>query len=101
MLAELLAEGRLDEVSVRAELSRLLPASDAPGVVDLREELHARVRGAVLSSGSVDALRDWVAGPGRDDAGAWRALAVTPGAPPAARSTAAFMRRVLGNRLGA
>ncbi|MDV8002027.1 helix-turn-helix domain-containing protein [Rhodococcus sp. IEGM 1408] len=148
LLAELLAEGRLDEVSVRAELSRLrrvlgpeslhsrpyrlapglistdaaavsallgsdvaaavaaypgrlLPASDAPGVVDLREELHARVRGAVLSADSVDALRDWVAGPGRDDAGAWRALAATPDAPPAARSTAAFMRRVLDNRLGA
>lgn len=147
-LAELLAEGRLDEVSVRAELSRLrrvlgpealrsrpyqlapgwissdmaeltsllesdvvaavaaypgplLPASDAPGVAALREELHARVRGAVLSSGSVDALRSWAAGPGRDDDEVWRALGAEPDAPAAARSTAAFMCRILDDRLGA
>ncbi|HMT51008.1 GAF domain-containing protein [uncultured Dietzia sp.] len=147
-LAELLAEGRLDEVSVRAELSRLrrvlgpgallsrpyrlapgligtdvaevaalldsdvagavgaypgplLPASDAPGISELREELDARVRGAVLASGSVDALRSWVAGPGHDDARAWRALATAPGAPPAARSAAMSMRRILDHRLGA
>jgi hypothetical protein len=148
VLAELLAEGRLDEVSVRAELSRLrrvlgsgallsrpyrlapglittdvaevaalvevdvtaavgaypgpvLPASDAPGIADLREELHARVRGAVLSAGSVEALRSWVAGPGHDDPQAWRSLAAAPGAPPAARTTAASMRRILDDRLGA
>lgn len=147
-LAELLAEGRLDEVSVRAELSRLrrvlgpasidsrpyrldpgllgtdahevedllgrdvsaavaayrgplLPASDAPGVVELREGLHARVRAAVLAAGSTEDLRDWVAGPGRDDPEAWRALSVAPGTPPASRSAAASMTRVLDGRLGA
>lgn len=146
-LAELLAEGRLDDVSVRAEVSRLrrvlgpdvllsrpyrlapgavgsdaarvrglleadpaaavaaypgplLPASDAPGVVDLREELHARVRAAALA-GDVSALRAWVAGPGRDDAEAWRVLAASPGAPAAARASAASMGRVLDHRLGA
>lgn len=148
VLAELLAEGRLDDVSVRAEVSRLrrvlgpevlhsrpyrlapglvvsdaaevrglletdpaaavaayrgplLPASDAPGVVDLREELHARVRAAALAGTSVDALRAWVSGPGRDDAEAWRVLAGTPGAPAAARTSAAAVQRVLDQRLGA
>lgn len=147
-LAELLAEGRLDDVSVRAEISRLrrvlgpgvlesrpyrlapggvtsdaarvsallgadvaaavdaypgplLPASDAPGVVELRDELHARVRAAVLAGGSLGALRAWVAGPGHDDAGAWHALAREPGLPPAERSSAASMQRVLDGRLGA
>ena len=147
-LAELLAEGRLDDVSVRAEVSRLrrvlgpgvlhsrpyhlepgaittdamevgaalevdvatavaaypgplLPTSDAPGVVDLREELHARVRAAVLAGGSVEALRDWVAGPGHQDAAAWRMLATLPGQSPAARSSADSMHRVLDDRLGA
>lgn len=147
-LAELLAEGRLDEVSVRAELSRLrrvlgpesidsrpyrlgsgllgtdahevedllgrdvsaavaayrgplLPASDAPGVVELREGLHARVRAAVLAVGSTEDLKDWVAGPGRDDPEAWRALSLAPGAPPASRSAAASMTHVLDGRLGA
>ena len=147
-LAELLAEGRLDDVSVRAEVSRLrrvlgpgaldsrpyrlaqgsvesdltrvsalvdddvaaavaaypgplLPASDAPGVVALRDELHARVRAAVLASGSVVALRAWVDGPGREDSAAWCALSDVPGLSPAERSSAASMQRVLDGRLGA
>lgn len=147
-LTELLAEGRLDEVSVRAEVSRLrrvlgpgvvesrpyrlaagrlttdvreveellvrdvagavaayrgplLPGSDSPGVAELREELHARVRSAVLASGSVEALRGWVEGPGRDDPEAWGALAAAPDLPPAGRSEAVVMRRILDERLGA
>lgn len=147
-LAELLAEGRLDDVSVRAEVSRLrrvlggeaigsrpyrlvpgsvdtdaaavsallatdvgeavraypgplLPASDAPGVVDLRDELHARVRAAVLGGGSTSDLRTWTAGPGRDDPDAWNALARVPGLAPAERATAESMVRILDDRLGA
>lgn len=148
VLAELLAEGRLDEVSVRAEVSRLrrvlgsesidsrpyrlgagllvtdareveellvrdvpaavaayrgplLPASDAPGVVELREELHARVRAGVLADGSAEALQGWVDGPGHDDSEAWGALAAAPGLAPAGRSVATSMLRVLDDRLGA
>lgn len=148
VLAELLAEGRLDDVSVRAEVSRLrrvlgaqsidsrpyrltsgllttdvgeverllgqdvsaavaayrgplLPYSDAPGVVELREELHARVRATVLSVGSASALQDWVDGPGRDDPEAWSALAAAPGLGRASRSAAASMSTVLDERLGA
>lgn len=147
-LAELLAEGRLDDVSVRAEVSRLrrvlgpgaldsrpyrlapgwiesdiagvsalvaddvaaavaayrgplLPASDAPGVVELRDELHARVRAAVLSSGAAGALKAWVDGPGREDSSAWCALSDLPDLPPAERSSAVSMLRVLDGRLGA
>lgn len=148
VLAELLAEGRLGEVSVRAEVSRLrrvlgpdsidsrpyrlaaglvvtdarkvgellardvaaavaayrgplLPASVAPGVVEVREELHARVRAAVMAAGSVEVLQRWVEGPGRDDSGAWGALATAPGLAPSGRSAAASMLRVLDDRLGA
>ncbi|WP_291080134.1 GAF domain-containing protein [Dietzia sp. UBA5065] len=148
VLAELLAEGRLDEVSVRAEVSRLrrvlgarsiesrpyrladgllstdvaeverllphditaavaayrgplLPSSDALGVVELREELHVRVRSAVLAGGSTAALQGWVAGPGREDLEAWGALAVAPGLGRASRSEAASMLTVLDGRLGA
>lgn len=163
-LAELLAEGRLDEVSVRAEVSRLrrvlgadvlrsrpyrlapgaiatdadevdallranvaaavgayrgplLPTSDAPGVVDLREELHARVRAAVLSGlgagpagtgsigagsiGAADSLRAWVSGVGHDDDEAWRLLAAAPDATPADRHFATSMRSVVSRGLDA
>lgn len=147
-LAELLAEGRLDDVSVRAEISRLrrvlgagsvgsrpyrlapgcvetdadrvsalldsdvgaavkgypgplLPGSDAPGVVELRHELHARVRAAVLAGGSVANLRAWVNGPGRDDADAWSILARVPDLSSVERSSAVSMRRILDERLGA
>lgn len=147
-LAELLAEGRLGDVSVRAEMSRLrrvlgpevigsrpyrlapgtvdtdaarvtalldadvdaavaaypgplLPASDAPGVADLREELHARVRAAALGAGSAPALRAWTAGPGREDPEAWHALGSLPDLSPAARSSARSVHRVLDDRLGA
>ena len=147
-LAGLLAEGRLDAVSVRAEMSRLrralgpdvigsrpyrlapgvvetdadrvvamldvdvdaavaaypgplLPTSFAPGVADLREELHARVRAAALGAGSVRALRAWTAGPGREDPDAWRTLGSLPDLSPAARSSARSVHRVLDDRLGA
>ncbi|AWH91059.1 hypothetical protein A6035_01435 [Dietzia lutea] len=147
-LAGLLADGRLDDVSVRAEMSRLrrvlgpdvigsrpyrlapgavetdadrvvalldadvdaavaaypgplLPASDAPGVADLREELHVRVRAAALGAGSARALQAWTAGSGREDPDAWRALGSLPDLFPAARSSARSVHRVLDDRLGA
>ena len=87
--------------AVRAYPGPLLPASDAPGVVDLRDELHARVRAAVLGGGSTSDLRTWTAGPGRDDPDAWNALARVPGLAPAERATAESMVRILDDRLGA
>lgn len=148
-LAELLAGERLDEVSVRAEVSRLrrvfgpdvvlsrpyrlapgaivtdvrevldavgdgdvaravgaypgavLPASDAPGIADLRLEVHSMVRALVLSSDSLSALRTWVAGAGRDDLAAWRGLARCRGADAATVAAAQARCRVLDQRFGA
>ena len=51
----------------------LLPASEAPGVADAREELDAWVRSAILTSGDQEALWAWLASAsGCDDALAWR-----------------------------
>lgn len=148
-LAELLAEDRLDEVSVRAEVSRLrrvfgpdvvmsrpyrlspgvlvtdvrevgdaieegdvdravsaypgplLPASDAPGIADLRLEIHAMLRALVLSADRVSVLRAWVAGAGRDDLAAWRSLSRARGADAATVAAAEARCRVLDQRFGA
>ncbi|MFI2103973.1 GAF domain-containing protein [Isoptericola sp. NPDC019693] len=69
----------------------LLPRSVAPGVEQLRAELSAEVRAAVLASGDGGALDTWVAGvDGADDHAAWsRLLAVAPaGSPQAVRARA-------------
>lgn len=148
-LAELLAADRLDEVSVRAEVSRLrrvfgpdvvlsrpyrlspgalvtdvrevvdaieagdvdravsaypgpvLPASDAPGIADLRLEIHAMLRALVLSADRVSVLRAWVAGAGRDDLAAWRSLSGARGADVATVAAAEARCRVLDQRFGA
>jgi GAF domain-containing protein len=53
----------------------LLPGSEAPAIVDAREQLDAWVRQAVMTSGDPDALWAWVNSPsGRDDLGAWLRL---------------------------
>jgi hypothetical protein len=53
----------------------LLPGSEAPAIVDAREQLDAWVRQAVMTSGDADALWAWVNSPsGRDDLGAWLRL---------------------------
>ncbi|CAM3078708.1 transcriptional regulator [Skermania piniformis] len=62
----------------------VLPTSMAPGVLDLREQLHARVRAAVLGAADQRALARWTAGPqGRDDMVAWVAYlsALDPDSP--------------------
>ncbi|MEL7975789.1 GAF domain-containing protein [Isoptericola sp. F-RaC21] len=79
---------------VRAAADRyapLLPRSVAPGVEQLRAELSAEVRAAVLAAGDPDALDAWVRGPdGSDDHAAWtRLLAAAPaGSPQAVRARA-------------
>jgi hypothetical protein len=51
----------------------LLPSSEAPGIVDAREQLDAWVRQAVMSSGDVDSLWAWVNAPAnREDLAAWK-----------------------------
>lgn len=47
---------------------RLLPASEAPGISELRRGLDAGVRGAVLRAGDDDLVKRWLESPaGRDD----------------------------------
>lgn len=51
----------------------LLPLSDAPGVVRMRNELDGWLRHAVMSGGDREALWAWVQSPaGSDDLGAWK-----------------------------
>jgi hypothetical protein len=53
----------------------LLPGSDAPGIVNAREQLDAWLRQAVMTSDDADALWAWVnSASGRDDLGAWLRL---------------------------
>lgn len=70
----------LEAGDVAAALQRypgpLLPHSDAPGVVELRDRLHAAVAAAVRSSGRAELLTTWTRHPwGADDHAAWTALA--------------------------
>jgi len=72
-------EGLLRAGSVReaaeAYPGPLLPGSEAPGIVDAREQLDAWLRQAVMTSDDSDALWAWVNAPsGNDDMGAWKRL---------------------------
>ena len=70
-----LAERRLLD-AVRAYAGPVLPASDAPGVVDLRHELTVALRERLLAAGDVEALLAYAESPaGRDDAAVWSAAA--------------------------
>jgi hypothetical protein len=53
----------------------LLPGSEAPAIVDAREQLDAWLRQAVMTANDSDALWAWVNSPsGSDDLGAWKRL---------------------------
>jgi hypothetical protein len=53
----------------------ILPGSEAPAIVEAREQLDAWMRQAVMSANDLDALWAWVNAPsGRDDLGAWKRL---------------------------
>ena len=53
----------------------LLPRSEAPGVAEVREQLDAWLRQAVMTSGDPDALWAWVnSATGREDLAAWKRL---------------------------
>ncbi|WP_432136096.1 MULTISPECIES: GAF domain-containing protein [unclassified Streptomyces] len=66
----------------------LLPASQAPAVVRLRERLADGLRAALISHADPDLLADWAHAPwGEEDLDVWRALAVV-------RPTAAVRARL-------
>lgn len=79
----------------------VLPASDSPGVADLRLEVHAMLRALVLSADSLSVLRAWVGGAGRDDLAAWRSLARSRHADASTVAAAEARCRVLDHRFGA
>ncbi|MBL1106791.1 GAF domain-containing protein [Streptomyces sp. 5-8] len=68
----------------------LLPGSQAPAVVRLRDRLSGGLRAALVAHGDADLLADWAHAPwGEDDVAVWRALAaVRPTAPVRARLAA-------------
>jgi hypothetical protein len=74
----------------------VLPASTAPGVQELREELHMLLRSALLSQGDPDALLSFADTPhGREDYEVWRAaLDVLPGSSPRYTQVAAHVERL-------
>ncbi|MFT4166556.1 MAG: transcriptional regulator [Microlunatus sp.] len=74
-----LAAGRLRPAVARYR-GPVLPTSGAPGVEQLREDLHRQLRGRLLACDDPDALLAFADTPyGRDDFAIWsRALAVLP-----------------------
>ncbi|NUS31022.1 MAG: GAF domain-containing protein, partial [Streptomyces sp.] len=85
-------ERRLETGAVTAAVSAyagpLLPSSQAPAVVRLRQRLADGLRTALIARRDPDLLADWVHTPwGEDDFDVWRALA-------AARPTAAVRARL-------
>ncbi|MFI0234887.1 GAF domain-containing protein [Streptomyces sp. NPDC017086] len=76
--------------AVQGYAGPLLPGSQAPAVVRLRERLAGGLRTALIAHGDPDLLADWAhAQWGEDDVAVWRALAaVRPTAPVRARLAA-------------
>jgi hypothetical protein len=74
IVQRLLRAGRALEAAQRYPAA-LLPGSEAPGIVDAREELEAWMRSAVMTSDDPEALWAWLeSGSGWDDALAWKRL---------------------------
>jgi len=70
----LLRAGEVREAA-EAYAGPLLADSEAPGIVEVREQLDAWLRQAVMTSGDVDALWAWVTAPAnREDLVAWKRL---------------------------
>ena len=78
----------LDEGRLRSAVARytgpVLPSSRAPGVIEVRADLHRRLRARLLGSGDPDALLAFAdTSFGRDDHPVWaRALATLPPSSP-------------------
>ncbi|MDT0166615.1 transcriptional regulator [Actinotalea sp. AC32] len=87
--------------AVRSYPGPVLPRSQAPGVVALRDELDAELRAAVEHTDDVEAVLAWTLHPsGADDWAAWRRLTgiLPAGSPAAARARARLL--LLDRRLG-
>ena len=94
-VAKLLAQGSLKRAAERYA-GPVLPASTAPGIVELRDELHGRLRESMLSDASPEVLAAYAE---RDecryDAEVWRALLeVLPPRSPRRASVVAHLERI-------
>lgn len=79
----------------------LLPESNAPGIVELREELRTAMRAALLRSAEPDLMREWtLAADGRDDRDCWAAYRslLDPASPRYAQASARI--ELLDRRFG-
>ncbi|WP_067496380.1 diguanylate cyclase [Actinoplanes sp. TFC3] len=85
-VTRLLDDGLVGD-ALTAYAGPLLPSSDAPGVVRLRNLIDSRLRGAVLATGDAKLIRAWLDAPwGADDLQMWEAYATTlPQGSPARR----------------
>ena len=100
-VSRLVAAGKPRE-ALRAYRGPLLPASDAPGIVEARALLEESLRRSILTTADAELLSGWLAHPsGADDLAAARALvAVLPCGDPrraAATATAASIARRLSH----
>jgi transcriptional regulator of acetoin/glycerol metabolism len=87
--------------AVRAYRGPLLPASTAPGVVRLRENVEASLRQAVLDSREPDLMSTWTRSAwGADDYDMWRAQLENLGATSALRPLAAGQLARLDREFG-
>lgn len=94
-VSRLLGRGRVAD-AVTAYAGPVLPRSTAPGVVDLRDELHGAVRTAVLRSGNGELVTRLARGEhSRLDVGLWRAAVdLLPAGSPDRDAAVAHLRRV-------
>jgi hypothetical protein len=90
-----LAVGDLAE-ALRLYRGPLLPHSEAPGVVELREDLHRSLRAAILAAGQPGSLISWARTRwGADDLEVWQKLrAVLPATSPLRPIAAATAARL-------
>lgn len=90
-----LASGRL-RAAVAAYRGPVLPASAAPAIVQLRNDLHLALRSALVASSDADALLSFAdTDHGRDDFDVWRrALHVLPASSPRFEQVAAHAERL-------
>ena len=87
-----LEAGRLRQAVARYR-GPILPASEAPGVVEIRETLHRSLRGKLMDTGDPDALLAFADTPyGHRDLGVWTsALAALPAGSPRRSDVAAYV----------
>ncbi len=92
---DLLRGGRLRS-AVAAYRGPVLPSSTAPAVEDLRDDVHQRLRSALLAGDDADALLSFADTPhGREDLDVWsRARDVLPASSPRYAQVAAHVERL-------